>query len=325
MDLNEATTVLSGAQVPKHRQLRTGVLTATVAAVVVVLSLGVGPQPSSALDLPDSSEAAAGARAPAQDADAGVSVYSSSCASCHQPGGVGIEGTFPPLLGNPNVADSGYVEDVIRNGVSGPIDVNGVTYDTAMPAVPGLSDDEIADLSAYVASLATAEPAEPPAEEPGDAVEPGDVTTGRALFTGSDRFANGGGACSGCHVAGSVGGLGGPALGPDLTEVADELGGEAGLAAWLSNPPSPTMEPIFGERPLTAQEAADVSAFLVDAPAQERPSDSVDWLFLVAAIGFLALLGVMAMAYSGMRQTYAERLNARTTSRVNPRMRKGLS
>lgn len=82
----------------------------------------------------------------------GAEVYRAVCSSCHQPGGVGIEGQFPPLVDNPNVDDAAYVEDVIRNGRTGEIVVNGVTYDGVMPAQSTLSDEDIADVIAYIQS-----------------------------------------------------------------------------------------------------------------------------------------------------------------------------
>lgn len=83
---------------------------------------------------------------------AGAEVYSSVCASCHQPGGVGLAGRYPPLLDNPNVDDAAYVEDVIRNGRSGQITVNGETYDGVMPAQSSLSDGDVAAVIAYIQS-----------------------------------------------------------------------------------------------------------------------------------------------------------------------------
>lgn len=82
----------------------------------------------------------------------GADVYSTVCSGCHQPGGVGVSGSFPPLIDNPNVADAAYVDDVIRNGRSGVIEVNGETYDGVMPAQSTLGDDEIAAVIAYVQS-----------------------------------------------------------------------------------------------------------------------------------------------------------------------------
>ena len=82
----------------------------------------------------------------------GADVYSSVCSACHQPGGVGVSGSFPPLNGNPNVQDAAYVEGVIRNGRSGEIVVDGTTYNGVMPAQSTLSDDDIAAVIAYIQS-----------------------------------------------------------------------------------------------------------------------------------------------------------------------------
>ncbi|MFW2334439.1 c-type cytochrome [Ilumatobacter sp.] len=94
---------------------------------------------------------------------AGAETYSAVCSSCHQPSGVGLSGRFPPLLDNPNVDDAEYVEDVIRNGLSGEIVVNGETYDGVMPAQSTLTDDEVSDVIVYIQS-GFATPAGPVAE-----------------------------------------------------------------------------------------------------------------------------------------------------------------
>jgi mono/diheme cytochrome c family protein len=82
----------------------------------------------------------------------GAEVYTAVCASCHQAGGIGVAGQFPPLKDNPNVADAAYVEGVIRNGLDGPITVNGDTYDAVMPAQPSLTDADIVNVIAYIQS-----------------------------------------------------------------------------------------------------------------------------------------------------------------------------
>jgi mono/diheme cytochrome c family protein len=81
---------------------------------------------------------------------AGSEVYATQCAGCHQPTGAGIPGQFPPLVGNPNVADAAYVAGVIRNGRQGEIVVNDVTYNGVMPAFATLSDDEVDAVVAFV-------------------------------------------------------------------------------------------------------------------------------------------------------------------------------
>lgn len=82
----------------------------------------------------------------------GADVYSAVCSGCHQPGGVGLSGSFPPLVDNPNLDDAGYIADVIRNGREGEITVNGETYDGVMPPQSTLSDGEVDAVIAYIQS-----------------------------------------------------------------------------------------------------------------------------------------------------------------------------
>ena len=82
----------------------------------------------------------------------GAEVYGAVCSSCHQAGGTGIVGQFPPLLDNPNVADTEYVRETITNGRQGEIVVNGETYNGRMPAFSTLPADEVDAVIAYVQS-----------------------------------------------------------------------------------------------------------------------------------------------------------------------------
>ena len=262
----------------------------------------------------------ASAQATAQDNGA-ADLYVTNCAGCHQPDGEGIPGTFPPLAGNPNATDGEYVAVVITDGKSGSIEVLGETYNTEMPPVSGLTDDEVAALSAFVVDLAggqagadEAVPEQPDPDVPPPPAAPpvaGDADRGHDLFAGSDQLDAGGGTCASCHTAGDVGNLGGSSLGPDLTDVYDKFGGEAGLSAWLANPGSPTMIPIFADRPLTDAEIEDLVAFLADAPDRDKPSYAVDWLTIAGLAGFAILIGGMAIAWRGMRQTYVQMLRSK--------------
>jgi mono/diheme cytochrome c family protein len=84
----------------------------------------------------------------------GESIYIASCASCHQPNGQGLTGTFPPLAGSPIVnGDPVKVIHIVRYGVTGPLAVGGKQFDGMMPAwSPTLSDDAIASVLTYVRS-----------------------------------------------------------------------------------------------------------------------------------------------------------------------------
>ena len=81
---------------------------------------------------------------------AGSEVYTQICSACHQPGGAGLVGQYPPLSGNPKVADAAYVTGVVTNGKQGQIEVLGNTYNGVMPSFSTLSDDDIAAVIAYI-------------------------------------------------------------------------------------------------------------------------------------------------------------------------------
>lgn len=81
---------------------------------------------------------------------AGKKVYDKTCIACHQANGKGDGKVFPPL------AKSDYLlkdkKRAIRQvllGSSGPIKVNGKTYNGVMPPQP-LNDKEVADVLTYV-------------------------------------------------------------------------------------------------------------------------------------------------------------------------------
>jgi mono/diheme cytochrome c family protein len=80
----------------------------------------------------------------------GQQIYSDNCSACHQPTGLGIPGSFPPLRDNPRVADDEYVRGVVTNGLSGPIEVNGETYDGVMPSFTTLDDAQIDAVIAFL-------------------------------------------------------------------------------------------------------------------------------------------------------------------------------
>jgi cbb3-type cytochrome c oxidase subunit III len=82
----------------------------------------------------------------------GAAIFAARCAACHQAGGTGLPGTFPPLAGSNWVkgTDTAVVQ-ILLHGVQGTLTVNGVTYNGAMPAFGSqLSDAEIAAVITYV-------------------------------------------------------------------------------------------------------------------------------------------------------------------------------
>lgn len=83
----------------------------------------------------------------------GATIYNTNCSSCHQATGKGLAGQFPPLAGNPVVnGPAGTVIHIVKNGLTGPVKVNGVTYNGMMPAWKQLQPAEIAAVITYVRS-----------------------------------------------------------------------------------------------------------------------------------------------------------------------------
>ncbi|MDO5693533.1 MAG: cytochrome c [Pseudomonadota bacterium] len=84
----------------------------------------------------------------------GAAAYTARCAACHQAGGTGLPGVFPPL------AQSEYVTGkestliaVVLHGIEGPLTVKGQAYNGSMPAFAAQVDDaELAALLTHVRS-----------------------------------------------------------------------------------------------------------------------------------------------------------------------------
>ena len=84
----------------------------------------------------------------------GKKVFTANCVACHQSTGLGQAGQFPPLVGSEWVVGDAPNRNIaiLLHGIQGPIKVNGVTYNGAMPPWETLGDDKIAAVLTYVRS-----------------------------------------------------------------------------------------------------------------------------------------------------------------------------
>jgi len=94
--------------------------------------------------------AAAGTLTLEQQIDAGKTLFAGNCSTCHQAEGQGLPKIFPPLAKSDFLKDRDNVIAGVINGRSGPITVNGETFDSVMPPMSQLNDDEIAHILTYV-------------------------------------------------------------------------------------------------------------------------------------------------------------------------------
>lgn len=233
-----------------------------------------------------------------QPASEGERLFQQRCTTCHTIGRGDLVG--PDLKNVTNLRDPAWLQRWILEpdtmlAQHDPIATELLhRYNNVQMPNLGLTEAEVADLIAYLkASSQSAAPPSVAAAAPGAAAR-GDALSGEKLFTGVNRFQNGGPACMSCHSIAGMEPLGGGTLGPDLTGASQKY--KNGLAGILANIPFPTMKPIFGRRLLTPQEQADLVAFLQSAPLTTRPAhDTLKLLGL--AVGYAVLLFALAQGF----------------------------
>lgn len=83
----------------------------------------------------------------------GKKLFITHCSVCHMPNGLGVKGSFPPLADTEWVNGPAEVMiDIVLNGFSEEIEINGDKYVTPMAALPHIKDDELAAILTYVRS-----------------------------------------------------------------------------------------------------------------------------------------------------------------------------
>ncbi|NJK85053.1 MAG: cytochrome c [Bacteroidales bacterium] len=90
---------------------------------------------------------------PETNTDSGLAVYKQNCLSCHQSDGSGVPNMYPPLINTEWVTkNNDRLISLILNGISGEIEVNGVKYNSVMPAFDYLTNKQVADVLTYIRS-----------------------------------------------------------------------------------------------------------------------------------------------------------------------------
>lgn len=234
----------------------------------------------------------------ASSSEQGKELFSQSCAACHSIGQGDRVG--PDLEGVVEARDRAWLvrwlmepDKVLAEGDATANELLQKYNNIPMPNL-GLTQAKAESLIAYLKSLeesteASGEAAEPSPDE--TALPKGDASLGQRLFTGSLPFQRGGPSCMSCHSIAGNGALGGGTLGPDLTKVHNRYG-DVGLVAVLQSLPFPTMQGVFGNKPLSDEEVANLYAYFLrtDEIAPQPVSFNFVWAGL-AMFGVLSLLG----------------------------------
>jgi nitrite reductase (NO-forming) len=86
-----------------------------------------------------------------QQLDAGQMLYNGTCSVCHQNNGQGLPAVFPPLANSDYLmADKRRAIEIVLNGMTGPVTVNAEQFNSVMPPMSQLTDDEVANILTYV-------------------------------------------------------------------------------------------------------------------------------------------------------------------------------
>lgn len=233
---------------------------------------------------------------PPNQAPSGEALFKEKgCNACHTIGGGTLVG--PDLQGVTNIR----TEEWLTKWLTAPDQM--LTSDPDAQAllaqynnVPmpnlGLKPDEVAALIAYLGGGATTGGATA-------GLPAGDATSGKAYFVGGKRFENGGPQCMSCHSVAGIGSLGGGNLGPDLT-TSGFVQSDAAFDSFISAPSTMTMGAVWANTPLTAQEKADLYAFLSKASVTKRDPSALLQIALLAVVGAAVLIG-LAQVYWGKR------------------------
>ncbi len=246
--------------------------------------------------------------------------FKQNCAACHTIGGGKLLG--PDLKGVTQARDHEWLEKWLQNpqamidsGDAVAVKLKEEYGGMVMPATPGMTPQMAESLLKFIAAksgeISEAKQASPAQEEPFTEKQ---VAEGKALFLGRNSFQEGGASCVSCHAVKRVGNaLGGGQLGPDLTLVFKRLNGRKGLEAWLSNPASATMKPIFSKHPLKPDEISALTAFFEQTSKETsaEPAGTYRLRFILlglvgATIGLVVLGLVWKRRIRGVRRALVE-------------------
>lgn len=208
--------------------------------------------------------------------------FKQNCASCHSIGGGRLVG--PDLRNVTERKERAWLEKfildpagVIASGDAYALKLVEEARGVMMTNVAGMTAARAKALMDYIDVESGKEPSA--AADAPMTLRPEDAERGRRLFLGTEALSAGGAPCISCHSVAVLPLPGGGTLGPDLTDVYSRLGAERGLAAWLSAPASPTMQPIYRDASLTPEE---ITAFVALFRATSREGGTQDASSLLA-------------------------------------------
>ena len=229
--------------------------------------------------------------------------FQQNCTSCHTIGGGRVTG--PDLKDATKQKDRAWLEHFIQNpkavidgGDPFALQLQQDARGVVMPTVPGMTPQ----MAKALLDLVEAESKLSKSRFAGVSISDRpftsyDLAVGTEFFLGTRKLSQGGPACISCHTLGTLNGLGGGRLGPDLTRVYERLGSRKATGTWLSAPATATMQAVFRQHPLPSEEILPLLSVFEDASRRSQPADTESQAnFLI--VGFAgASLGLLLMGW----------------------------
>jgi mono/diheme cytochrome c family protein len=241
------------------------------------------------------------------EAQEAADYFRQNCASCHTIGGGRLTG--PDLKDVTARRDREWLirfvlnpQALISQGDAYALQIQQEARGVVMPTISGINRDRVEALLTLIEAESKLEKSQFAGLQITDRpFTPEEIEQGKRLFRGSQRLANGGPPCISCHTMRDVAALGGGRLGPDLTRVFERLEDRRNMAAWLTAPATPVMQPVFRRHSLQPEEILPLIALFEKAASQGGQDESAAPLtvLLIGLSGSVVVLVVLDAVWKG--------------------------
>ena len=226
----------------------------------------------------------------------GKSLFKQNCSICHK---LGARVVGPDLVGiNEKRSEEWLIkfikssQTLIKSGDADAVAIFEEYNQMVMIDQPLLSDEQIKSILLYIKEESPSIDAQAGDVEIVELVpieySENDIKVGKLLFSGKQRFANGGPSCITCHNVNNNYLISGGLLAKDLTNAYARMG-DAGLTGIIGNSPFPAMATSYKNNALDSTEVAQLTAFLkyADQVSGDQKIKTGGGLFIIGGGGGL--------------------------------------
>jgi len=253
----------------------------------------------------------------------GESLFKSYCAACHKTSGKRLIG--PGLANIHEKRSKEWFKSFVKSSQtlinSG--DVDAVTvfeeYNKVVMPDQALSDTELNILFEYIKNQSPAKSEVATIETVEEKIVPfepteEDILIGQHLFSGKQRFENGGPSCISCHDVKYDDIIAGGGLAMDLTDSYERLKKE-GVGSMITALPFPQMKSSYQNNQITKEETTQLVAFLKEVSEQryyQRATSFRNILLIWGIVGAIILMGIFPLFwYSRKKESVNKRIYER--------------